>query len=63
MIVSSSSFTLEHEQIDGSRWCDERHQMSDGSEQRFYYLLAAGDDAEAIMRERADALNAVEGEG
>lgn len=63
MAVVASSFTLEHEQVDGSRWCAEVHQLADGSEQRFYYLLAAGDDAAAIMEERAAALDAAEDEG
>ena len=48
MPVLSSSYTLEHEQIDGSRWCLEVHETTRGPRE-FYYLLAAGDDAQAIM--------------
>lgn len=56
MPVTASSYALEHEQADGSRWCRETHQ-TDGDPIEFYYLLAPGDDAEAIMNDRAAALN------
>lgn len=63
MPIASSTLELEHEQADGSRWCTEVHQFEDGSVQRFYYLLAPDDNAQAIMEERAAALDAAEDEG
>jgi len=56
--VASSTCTLEHPQIDGSRWCTEVHVLEGGDTREFYYLLAPGDDADAIMRGRAEAIAA-----
>jgi hypothetical protein len=55
--VTSSSFTLDVAQADGSRWCREVHQASGGLSMPFYYLLAPGGDAQAIMTGRVAAVN------
>jgi hypothetical protein len=56
MPVTNSSFSLEHAQFDGSRWCREVHTVPEGMRE-FHYLLAPGDDALAIMQGRVASVN------
>lgn len=57
MPVTSSSFTLEGAQKDGSKWCRETHQITGGGNRQFYYLSAAGADCQAIMNGRVASIN------
>lgn len=53
MPVQTSSYTLDPViQKDGSRWCTETHTMASGKQFAVYYLLASGDDPDAIMAGR-----------
>lgn len=56
MAVTSSIFSLEHTQRDGTRWCAEAHIHPAGVE-ICRYLLAVGDDPQAIMEGRVASVN------
>lgn len=56
MAVTSSSYSLDPEQVDGSRWCREVHTVVDGVRE-LLYLLAPGDDPQSIMQGRVTAVN------
>lgn len=53
MPVTSSLATFGTAQRDGSRWCDEVHAVSDGSEVRYGYWTPPGFDAQAAANARA----------
>lgn len=58
MTVTKSSFEFDGPvQRDGSQWVREKHLLSDGSIREYYYLLAAGDDANAVLADHAAAID------
>lgn len=58
MPVASSSFSLEHAQADGRRWCREVHTLTAGDPVEVYYLSPVGFDNQAAMTARVAQVNA-----
>lgn len=57
MAIVSSEFALEVAQIDGRRFCTERHTDNLGVIHRVVYLSAVGTDNNAVMLARVSILN------
>lgn len=53
MPIVNSTYTVEHEQRDGSRWVMETHTDSAGEQHSWYYRALAGTDYAAVLAEHA----------
>jgi len=58
MSIVSSTLTLGHAQVDGRKYCTERHTDSGGAVHLIEYLSAVGADTNAIMLARVPRIEA-----
>lgn len=59
-MITSSSFSIGHAQIDGRRYVTETHERDNGEKLTIEYLASPGTDYEAVMTSRAAQINEAE---